>query len=149
METTAGLTFKRTKLAQYSQIDTPGKYKVKVSNNVSEKNLFTDENSRERYIVSLEAIAKDKLPQVEQVFADSEEVAIEATNGLFLTGSIWKNGDNQPSLPMKGEEVEVTIDNVVSRESEQVLRVTNIRVAAAKVAAKVSLSFATADAITA
>ncbi len=139
METT-GIIFKRSQLANFSPIDEPGKYKLTVLNNVSEKNLFTDENGRQRYIVSLKAIATDKLPAIQEVFGASEEVAIESTNGLFLTGSIWKNEGETPALPMKGEEVEVTVGEVASQDGEAVLRVTNMRVLAAKTAKKLDVA---------
>jgi hypothetical protein len=142
METTSAITFKRTSLAGYREIKTPGTYELEVSNNVSEKNLFEDENGRQRYIVGFKAIASDKLPQLREVFGNSPEVAIESTNGLFLTGSIWKNGESTPALPMKGEKAKVTIDWVNPREAaegEVVLRITNIQVQAAKTADKLSL----------
>lgn len=139
METqNSGIKFKRSALAKYDAITAPGKYKAVVSNNVSEKNLFSDDNGS-RYIVGLRSIFPDKLAQVKELFKDQEEVAIEETNGLFATGSIWKNEGQSVSLPMRGEEVEVTVGYVPSQDGEEVLRVTNISVLPAKVAAKVSL----------
>jgi len=138
MEST-GINFKRSSLAGFQQITEPGKYKLQVLNNVTDKNLVQSESGRQSYIVSFKAISADKLEQVKQVFAESEEVAIEQTNGLFLTGNIWKNSDETPALPMKGEEVEATIAYVPSRDGEEVLRVTNMRVLGAKTAPKLSL----------
>lgn len=137
MEST--INFKRSSLAGYQAINEPGKYKLQVTNNVTDKNLVVSEKGRESYIVSVKAIAPDKMEQLKQVFAESEEVAIEQTNGLFLTANIWKNGEEVPALPMKGEEVEVTVGFVPSRDSEEVLRITNIRVLSAKTAKKLSL----------
>jgi len=138
----SAIMLKRTSLAAYREIKTPGTYELEVSSNVSEKNLFEDENGRLRYIVGFKAIASDKLPQLREVFGNNAEVPIEQTNGLFLTGSIWKNGEETPALPMKGEKAKVTIDWVTPREAadgEVVLRITNIQVMAAKVANKLSL----------
>jgi len=137
MEST--INFKRSKLAEFQVITEPGKYKLQVLNNVTDKNLVESANSRQSYIVSLKAISQDKLEQVKQVFAEAEEVAIEQTNGLFLTANIWKNSDETPALPMKGEEIEATIGYVPSRDGEEVLRVTNMRVLGAKSGKKLSL----------
>lgn len=144
MEST--INFKRSSLAGFQQISEPGKYKVQVLNNVTDRNLVESASGRQSYIVSLKAIFPDKLEQLKQVFAESEEVAIEQTNGLFATGNIWKNSDETPALPMKGEEIEATVAYVPSRDGEEVLRVTNMRVLGAKVAKKLSLEglFATA-----
>lgn len=136
-----GIKFKKAYLGAFSTLSVPGKYKVQVQNNVSEKNLFTDGEGRQRYIVSLKAISADKLPQLSQVFADSEEVDIEQTNGLFLTASIWKKDENDhPALPMKGEEVDVIAGCVADRDGVEVLRITNIQVATAKRAERFSLA---------
>jgi uncharacterized protein YnzC (UPF0291/DUF896 family) len=137
MEST--INFKRSSLVGFQEISEPGKYKVQVLNNVTDKNLVESASGRQSYITSLKAIFPDKLEQLKQVFAESEEVAIEQTNGLFATGNIWKNSDETPALPMKGEEVEVTVGYVPNRDGEEVLRVTNMRVLGAKVAKKLSL----------
>lgn len=139
MEGTSGILFKTSLLDKFALIDSPGKYNLTVLNNVSEKNLFTDDKGS-RYIVNLKAIAKDKAQQVAETFAGQESVAIEETNGLFMTASIWKPEGQSPSLPMKGEEVEVTVGYVASQEGEEVLRVTNIRVNSAKTASKFSFA---------
>ena len=140
MENT-GIMFQKAWLLIFSFITAPGKYSLTVQNNVTEKNLYTDEKGRQRYIVGLKAIANDQLPQLQQKFANGEsELPIEETNGLFLTGAIWKKDENdQPALPMKGEEVEVTIGFVKNRDEVEVLRVTNIHVLPAKKAATLSL----------
>lgn len=134
------IKFKKQQLANYSLIKAPGKFALQVASNVTDKNLYTDENSRSRHIVNLKAIAIDKLSQVQALFQSSEEVEIDQTNGLFLTASIWAEEGKTQELPMKGETVDVTIDNVVSREGEEVLRVTNIRVRPSTAPAKLSLA---------
>jgi len=134
------IKFKKVLLAMFALITAPGKYAVQVLSNVSDANLYTDEvTGKQRYIVNLRAIAEDKKAEVFETFKDVEEVAIEDTNGLFLTASIWKNSpEHQPALPMKNEFVDVTVDYVADREGVQVLRITNMQVKAAKVAAKFS-----------
>lgn len=140
METKVGIKFAKALLVGYLLIEAAGKYLVKVQNNVGDQNLYTDEQGNTRYIVSLKAIMKDKLPQVLEVFKGVDEVDIEATNGLFATASIFKNGDNTPALPMKGEEVEVICGYVPDRDGVEVLRVTNIHVLPAKKAVGLDLA---------
>lgn len=132
------IKFKTALLSTFAMISEPGKYKVQVLNNVSEKNLYT-ENGRSRYIVNLKAIAADKKAEVFETFSGKGEVEIDETNGLFLTASIWKNGEETPALPMKSEIVTVNVGLVADRDGVEVLRVTNIQVAAAKTASKFSL----------
>lgn len=137
MENQSGIIFKREQLGNYSPINEPGTYELEVAGNVTEKNLFTDE-SGSRYIVNLKAIAKDKLQQVKETFKEHESLPIEQTAGLFMTGSIWKNG--AITLPMRGEKVKVTVAFVPSRDGEEVLRVTNILVQPAKTAARLNVA---------
>jgi hypothetical protein len=133
---TVGIKMKKAALLAYALISAPGKYELEVANNVSEKNLYSEEGKTPRYIVGLKAISSDKIAQAQEVFKEVEEVEIEQTNGLFLTASIWKNDENQPSLPMKGEKVECAVGFVPDRDGVEVLRVLNMRVLAAKKADK-------------
>lgn len=135
----SGITLKRASLILFAIITNPGKYLLEVASNVSENNLFTDENGNERYIVNFKAVAADKLGQLKAAFEGKEEVAIESLNGIFLTGSIWKRKDKTSTLPMKGEKVESTVDFVENQEQQQVLRVTNIRVATAVAAERIKI----------
>ena len=143
METTSGIKFKKSQLASYDAITTPGKYYLTVSNDVTEKNLVTpDDGSSSRYIVGFKAIPEDKLGQVKAAFKDADEIDIEKLNGSFLTGNIWlpANG-NQPALPVKGEKVECIVDYVKLRDSEEMaLRVTNMKVREAQKAAKLDVA---------
>ena len=134
------IMFKKASLATFAIITAAGKYALQVYSNVSDKNLVTDENGENpRYIVTLRAIPADKLPQLKAVFAENEEVPIENTNGLFLTANIWKREGQQTVLPMKGETVEAIIGEVLSREGEPVLRVTDLKVSSAITANKLDL----------
>lgn len=121
-------SFKRSQLAQYKVIRKPGKGTLICATSTSERNRVVNENGRESYIVSFKAIAADKLPALIDVFKDSEEVEIEKTNGLFMSGNIWVNQGSHKPLPMKGEEVEVMIDLVPSRDGGPVLRIRDMRV---------------------
>lgn len=143
METIARIAkFKRALLSTFAFITAPvSKVELEVLYNVSESNLITDEDTgRQRYIVSLKAIAPDKIDAVKQVFAHQEEVEIEKTNGLFLTANIFKNGEKTPHLPMRGEKVNCSIDYVQDREGKQVLRVTGISLRPAETAAKLDIN---------
>lgn len=142
--TGTGIRFKRAQLAGFKLIgagDIGRKLELEVLHNVTEKNLVTSEKSgRESYIVSLKAITPDKVAGLQEVFAETEEVDIEQTNGLFLTANIWKNEGSTPRLPMKGEKVEVIIAEVPNREGEAVLRVGNLQVRAAEEAKSIDLT---------
>jgi hypothetical protein len=145
METVkSGIKVQTTALAGYDQIVEPGVYALKVASTVSEKNLVQSENGRKSYIVSLKAIAEDKLGQVKEVFQGKQEVDIEDTNGCFMTGNIWVNdGAQSPALPMKGETVKASVDYVKAKDAEDdeatVLRITAIQVQAAKKAEKLNI----------
>lgn len=104
--------------AGYSFIDLPGTYTLEVASNVSEKNLVKNANG-ESYIVGFKAIAEDKKAQVLEVFSGKNEVPIEMTQGLFLTGNLWRN-PSLKRLPMKGEKVDVVIDWVSTREDKEI-----------------------------
>lgn len=133
------IKYKRAFLTMCALITAAGKYALQVSNDVTDKNLVTNEDGKApRYIVGLKAIAADKLGQVREVFKGSEEVDIDQTNGLFMTANIWKTGSEV--LPVKNEIVDCIVDYVPSKEGEMVLRVTNISVRKANVATKVDLN---------
>lgn len=134
------IKFKREYLASYKQILTPGKFALQVSNDVTDKNLVTDEDGgKPRYIVGLKAIAPDKIAQLKEVFKDNSEVDIEQTNGLFMTLNIWKTGNEQ--LPVKGEFIACVADFVAPREGdERVLRIISHKVNAAKEAPALDLN---------
>lgn len=139
------IKYKRAYLTSCQLIEAPGKYDLVVSNDVTEANLVSNEDgTAPRYIVGFKAIAADKLPQVREVFKENEEVDIEQTNGLFMTGNIWKTG--KEVLPAKGETVSCIIDFVQPRveegqpEAEPVLRVTSMKVHKSRAAQKLDLN---------
>lgn len=136
------IQFKRSYLAAFVQILLAGKYDLVVQSDVTEANLVRDEDgSKPRYIATLKAIAKDKLPQLREVFATEEQVDIEKTNGLFMTANIWVKEGVPTSLPMKGETVEVIIAEVPARDTEEpVLRVTKLARKASGVANKLNIT---------
>lgn len=143
----SGIMIKKTLLATFVIIAEAGKYKIPVLSNVTEAALVDDgDGNNPRYIINLRAIAQDKLAQVQEVFKDKEEVPIEDTNGLFMTCNAWVRRDNEgkftvmPELPVKGEEIEAVVAPVKSRDAEEVLRVTNHRVIAAKRATRLDIT---------
>lgn len=128
------IMFKRTYLTSYRIITEPGKYALQVSNDVSEKNLVTNEDGTfPRYIAGLKAIAVDKLPQLKAAFGDADEVPIEQLNGVFMSANIPAN--EYTILPAKGELIDTVVDYVMNAEkSGQVLRAISTKVRKAKTA---------------
>lgn len=143
----SGIMFTKAMLATFVLLQKPGKYLAQVFNNVTENALVADEETGDnpRYIINLRAIAPDQLVQLKEVFKGKEEVPIEETNGLFLTCNAWLRKDNKgeftvmPTLPVKGEEIEVIVGEVLNREQEPVWRVISHRVSAATKAAKLDV----------
>lgn len=130
-------SFKREWLKDYKVIERPmQKVELEVTSNVSEKHRInsTDPTKSDKYIVNLKAIPVDQYDKLVELLKDNSEVPIEKTNGMFLTGTIWVNGEEKPYLPMKGEALLCNIDYVENREKEQVLRVTNVQAQPAQTA---------------
>lgn len=124
-----GMTFSKEQLEDYVLIKTPiEKVELRVTRPVTEASKISDpEKHKSRYIVSLNAIAIDKLQEILDLFKDRDTVPIEETNRLFMTANIWANGDLPPQLPLKNELVYASIDYVNSRNNGvSVLRVTDI-----------------------
>lgn len=134
------IKYKRAYLTMCAMIAAAGKYALQVAHDVTDKNLVANEDgTAPRYIVGLKAIAADKFTQVREVFKGADEVEIDQTNGLFMTGNIWKTGNE--TLPAKNEIVDCIVDYVPSRETgEPVLRVTNITVRKALIAPKLDVN---------
>lgn len=132
----SGIMFKVTSLLSFKQIIKPGKYLLDTFSTVTDANFIAGEDGKsDKHILTVRAIAKDKLAQVAEVFKGKQEVEIEETNGLFMTASIWRG-----PLPMKGEKVECVVDYVDNADkTDRVLRVTGIRVIAAQVAESLNL----------
>lgn len=146
MDKLSGIMFTKAMLATFILLSKPGKYLAKVFNNVTENALVSDEDGQNpRYIINLRAIAPDQLAQLKEIFKGKEEVPIEETNGLFLTCNAWIRKDStgdytvMPALPVKGEEIEVVIEEVLNRDQEPVWRVVNHRVSAAVRAEKLDI----------
>lgn len=137
----SGIMFKRSSLSGYSLLPKPGKWKVTVANNVDERSLYKDEKSGQvKYIINLKALAPDQYELAKDVFRDKEEVEIEETNKLFLTASVWVNGNTATQeLPLKGEVVEAFLGFVKNREGMDVLRITGLRVGKALEAVTIDL----------
>jgi hypothetical protein len=129
------IKLKRAYLAGCQMITQPGKYSLTVS---SAPNLFTDDKGS-RYIVGTKAIAEHKLAQARELFKESEEVDIEQTQGLFLTGNIWVREGYRVNLPAKGENVDCNVDYVPSREGDMILAITSLSVKEAVKGEKINL----------
>lgn len=122
------IKFKKSYLKNYAIITEPGKYALRVSNDVTDNNLVTNEDGLfPRYIVTLKAIPADKTSQLREVFRENEEVDIECMNGVFMTGNVYQK--EGVKLPAKGEVVDCVVEYVKSRDSEElVLRVISLKV---------------------
>lgn len=131
--------FKKEWLKNLVVIDKPmSKVEIEVTSNVTERHRInaTEPGKSDKYIVNLKAVPKDKYDELVALFKDRDEVPIEETNGLFLTGAIWVGENEKPYLPMKGEKLLCNIEFVEDRAGDQVLRVTNTQPQPAATAAK-------------
>lgn len=136
----SGIKFKLTSLLSFAIISKPGKYLLKVFNNVSDANLIpATETANAHHIVTLRAVPADKFAQLKELFRDGKtEVDIEDTNGLFMTANRWEG----EALPMKGEAIECVVDYVDNKDkTEKVLKIAQSRVVAAKAADTIDMSF--------
>lgn len=148
-EKSTGIMFKRALLLAYAMVTTPGKYLLEVLSPVTEANLVTNEEGKNpHYIVSLKAVAADKLAQLREAFGTSDEIEIEKTNGLFMTANIYTKPGVPTRLPLKGEKIEVIIDYVEDREKNRVLRAKQTQVREAQQAPTLDVAsfFETAEA---
>lgn len=112
-------------------INTPmSAVKLEVMQTVTEKNRqpATTAGGNDKYIVTLKAVAKDRLDRLKTVFAGKTEVPIEETRDIFLTGSIWvKPGEEAKRLPLRNEVVVCNVALVPNADkTDRVLRVTDI-----------------------
>lgn len=120
--------FRRILLDGYRAIVEPGKYLLPVQNNVDVRHLYVDPEGRAKYIINFKAMAPDQVERAVSIFGNDDEVSLELTNGLFLTGSVLKREmEERYTLPLKGERIEVNIDYVLTRENQTVLRITSVR----------------------
>lgn len=126
---TGKLPFKIATLKEFPIINSPvDKIVLEVLHSVTEKNLIVRENGRASYVISLKAIAEDKLPLLIEKFTDivknNQEALWEDTNGFFMTVNAWINDGERPSLPMKGEKINCSINWVDNQDkTSKVLRV--------------------------
>lgn len=133
------VAFKRKWLKDVAVIREPmSKVELEVTSNVTERHRInaTEPGKSDKYIVNLKAVPADKYDDLVALLKDREEVPIEETNGMFLTGSIFVNDGEKPYLPMKGEKLLCNIGYVEDRGENQVLRVTNTHPQPARTAPK-------------
>lgn len=132
--------FRKEWLANYAIIDGPGKYEVTTTSN---PNLYDPaeygEEGNPRYIVNVKAVLREDLAKVAELLHGKEFVKADDLNDVFMNGNIWVNDGVVPELPMKRENITVTIDYVTNREGEEVLRITGIQVQPVKKAPKIDL----------
>ncbi len=137
--------FRKEWLNNYVIIDGPmSKVLLTVT---STPNLFDPQDgSSKRYIVNTKAILRADLPELKKKFGKAQYIKADELNSLFLSGTIWVNEGQTPAIPMKGEEILCNIGMVHSPAlGRDVLRITNIGVAAPITATKMDVSALWAD----
>ncbi len=107
-------------LDKYQVIFDPGTHVVQVSSTVTESNFILDEHSR--YLVSLRVIAAEDLGDLLVIVPDeTTRVPFDEVGKFFMTGALWENEADETALPVKGERVIATFEEV-----EDKLRCTHI-----------------------
>ena len=101
--------FKKKNLSNYSVVNEPGTYILKVAN-VSP--LYEDDGYP-RYIVNFRAGLPQGFQDCLEIMGNREIVDYVNIRHCFLTGSIWQNKvDDVQDLPIKGEDVIASFDYV-------------------------------------
>jgi hypothetical protein len=137
--------FRKEWLNNYVVIDGPmSKVLLTVT---STPNLYDPKDgSSKRFIVNTKAILRSDLPELKKKFGKAAYIKADELNSLFLSGTIWVNEGQTPAVPMKGEQILCNIGIVHSPALDKdVLRITNIGVAAPIEAPKMDVSALWAD----
>jgi len=99
-------------LKNYQVIDRPGTFLVSVAHDITENNLYL-EDDHPRYLISLRVIRAEELPNLVKYLKREGTVPFIFVRKYFLTGAIFDNGDIAiEDLPIKGEKVLATFDYV-------------------------------------
>lgn len=106
------IAFKKEHLKHYLILEKPCTVKVRVSSNVTKKNIFDKDTANERYLVPLRVGLKDALIEATEKIEDGF-VTYHDLRDCFVTGAIFSNSINSlEELPVKGEEVIATFNYV-------------------------------------
>lgn len=98
-------------LSNYQLVTKPGTYYVSAAYTTTEANLIADEHPR--YLVSLRALTSENLLVLIKILNETPIVPFVDVRHLFLTGALWDKSDfSTEDLPIKGEKVLATFDNV-------------------------------------
>ena len=128
METSNSIKIsKSTIMSQYVIVDGPGKFTVPASGQNNEwvnPNMKKAGSTYEKTIlVNLRAIEARKVQAVIDVFGDRDEVEINELKNLFIVHQIHLNsGAQSPSLPVKGELVDIAVTEAVDKETGSTLK---------------------------
>jgi hypothetical protein len=102
--------FKKSHLSEFTVIQKPGTYKVKVFNTVKPDYLIED-GDKSRYIVNLKTAEIEDLKDCLEIMGHKEEVPFSMVSSKFKSGVIWENNlDDILDLPLKNEEVIANFD---------------------------------------
>jgi hypothetical protein len=101
-------------LKRYQLLVKPGTYIVQVAYTVTDKNLILDDHPR--YLVPLRVITGTGLEGIiSELDKGAKVVPFERVSKHFLTAALWDNDDIDLDLPIKGERVKATFDDVDGR----------------------------------
>lgn len=103
-------TFHKGLLKNYQVVNVPGVYIVSVASTVTVNNLITDDYPR--YLIPLRLTTGEGLLQLMDILDKVEQVPFPMVRDCFITGAIFEKDISDDELPVKGEQVIVTIDKV-------------------------------------
>lgn len=102
--------FHRDLLKNYQVVDRPGTFIVSVAYDVTDANLYTRDDYP-RYLVPLRVILGENLLKLSRVLEENNTVFFKDIKDLFMTGSIFDDGNLDSSiLPVKGEKIIATFE---------------------------------------
>jgi len=117
-----GPVFHKDLLRNYQVIDRAGTFIVSVAADVTEDNLWL-EDEYPRYLVPLRVIKAENLMELVGILNEFGTVPFAAVRNFFLTGAIFVNdGIDNIDLPAKGERIVATFE-----EKDGELLCTNIK----------------------
>ena len=109
-------------LKNYQVLDRSGTFIVSVAYNVTEDNLYTNDEYP-RYLIPLRVIKSENLPTLIKILKENIEVPFSVIKDFFVTGAIFDNGNfDITDLPAKGEQIIATF-----AEKDGVLLCVNIK----------------------
>lgn len=98
-------------LKNYQIVAKPGAYLASVAYTVTNSNLILDDYPR--YLVPLRVMNSSGLDSLLSILEDeSEIISFSSVKKYFLSGVLWFSDIEEENLPVKGERVMATFDDV-------------------------------------